>query len=180
MALFKKAAATPSHRDPAHCHSDKLFGVRLTLLVDTPAEKKALEKSRFDALLSPIKIKLFGDVKHDNDRLDIDDDVAKNTVDDDLVPNIVKDFIKLLSDESVLQTEGIFRLATSTKSLKDMRDKIESTGCLNAEMISTSSNIVTLSCVFKTFLREIPDGLIQWQQTEKMIQASGEKIYVNI
>ncbi|KAI9092193.1 Rho GTPase activation protein [Phlyctochytrium arcticum] len=88
------------------------------------------------------------------------------------VPTILREFVRFLSTEKALATEGIFRLAGSGKAVKDIRERIEKTGVVNFSDVS-DADISAVASLFKQWIRELPEALIPETFYDKIMQSAG-------
>ncbi|KAI8917489.1 Rho GTPase activation protein [Powellomyces hirtus] len=87
------------------------------------------------------------------------DRAAGRTSGDPNVPYIMKKFVKCLSTEEALKTEGLFRVSGSAKLSKDLREKIDKTGTIDLHDVE-AHDIPAVASVFKQWLRELPEALV--------------------
>ncbi|KAJ3096371.1 Unconventional myosin-IXb [Phlyctochytrium planicorne] len=86
------------------------------------------------------------------------------------VPSIMQQFIRFLSTQPALETEGLFRTAGSSKVTRELRDELEKNQTLDFAAIE-EFNIPSVATIFKQWLRDIPDGLISKKYFQAMLDA---------
>ncbi|KAJ3158505.1 hypothetical protein HDU86_002730 [Geranomyces michiganensis] len=104
------------------------------------------------------------------------DRAAGRTAGDPNVPYIMKRFVKCLSVEEALQSEGLFRVGGSQKAIKDLRDKIDKTGTVEMHDLAVY-DVPAVASVFKQWLRELPSRLVPdsfYPQVEQAAVAAHE------
>ncbi|KAI8897408.1 Rho GTPase activation protein [Globomyces pollinis-pini] len=82
------------------------------------------------------------------------------------VPIIVQIFIEYFDRDDILKTEGLFRTTGSIKQVKLLKDDIETSGLIN--LYKDESDLLTLTSLFKLWLRELQDGVIPNEDYIKM------------
>ncbi|KNC99285.1 uncharacterized protein SPPG_05539 [Spizellomyces punctatus DAOM BR117] len=88
------------------------------------------------------------------------------------VPTVLRKFVTFLSSEQALRTEGIFRVAGSTKVVKDLRERIEKTGAVDFYDVP-EQDIPSVASLFKQWIRELPEALVPERYFQELQDAAG-------
>ncbi|TPX65541.1 hypothetical protein SpCBS45565_g05081 [Spizellomyces sp. 'palustris'] len=88
------------------------------------------------------------------------------------VPTVLRKFVTFLSSEQALRTEGIFRVAGSTKVVKDLRERIEKTGAVDFYDVP-EQDIPSVASLFKQWIRDLPEALVPERYFQELQDAAG-------
>ncbi|KAJ3287297.1 Protein fam13c [Borealophlyctis nickersoniae] len=86
------------------------------------------------------------------------------------VPKVLQRFVKFLSCEDALSTEGIFRVAGSAKVVRELREEIERTGDVDFSEVA-ASDIPAVATLMKQWIRDLKDGIVPTQYVPAFLEA---------
>ncbi|KAI8814286.1 Rho GTPase activation protein [Cladochytrium replicatum] len=97
---------------------------------------------------------------------------ANNTPNLAIVPTAIQAFALYL-DEKALDLEGIFRLAGSAKTVRELRTHVERVGKIDFSD-APEHDMYSVAALFKQFLRELADGVVQAEYVKSLLAAKGD------
>ncbi|KAJ3332457.1 Protein fam13a [Blyttiomyces sp. JEL0837] len=97
---------------------------------------------------------------------------AAKTVYSDHVPVALQQFVHFLGAPECIEIEGIFRIAGSTKLVKELREEIEKNNVIDFSKIEIPGDAPSVATLFKQWIRDITDGVIPKRYFQLFTEAS--------